>query len=205
VAEAPAQHPSILSTPADDQAGSSVLAESFITKIKEKFPTKPIRYLVPTHFHSDHAGGARAFAAEGATIVTTSGNQRYFEEMVSSPRTMVPDRLASTKLKARVEGFRKKHTITDGEQTVELIDIGASPHSDEMIAVYLPKQKVLFQGDMFYFDNGARFPPRNRVQIMQFFSRWLKKQDLKVEQIYSVHGRGYATMQDVETTLAASQ
>ncbi len=40
-----------------------------VKSIKERFPTKPIRYVIPTHHHLDHAGGIRAFMAEGAPIL----------------------------------------------------------------------------------------------------------------------------------------
>lgn len=33
-------------------------------------PGKPIKYLVNTHTHFDHAGGVREYAAEGMTTVT---------------------------------------------------------------------------------------------------------------------------------------
>jgi glyoxylase-like metal-dependent hydrolase (beta-lactamase superfamily II) len=43
-----------------------------LAKIKETVPGKPIKYLVLTHHHSDHAGGFREYVAEGTTIVTTA-------------------------------------------------------------------------------------------------------------------------------------
>src|SRR5262249_59012744 len=36
---------------------------------RQKFGAKPVKYLVLTHHHMDHAGGLRAYAAQGATIV----------------------------------------------------------------------------------------------------------------------------------------
>ena len=38
-----------------------------VQSIKDKFPNKPIRYVVSTHHHLDHAGGIRAMMATGAT------------------------------------------------------------------------------------------------------------------------------------------
>src|SRR5688572_12044841 len=51
-----------------------------LAKIKETVPGKPIKYLVLTHHHADHAGGFREYVAEGATIVTTPGNKSYLEK-----------------------------------------------------------------------------------------------------------------------------
>ena len=92
--EAPAQHPTLERVPADAQAGSDQISERFIQKIKETIPNKPIRYLAVTHFHSDHAGGARAFLAEGATLLTTPGNKDYFETLAAAKYTVVPDKLS---------------------------------------------------------------------------------------------------------------
>jgi glyoxylase-like metal-dependent hydrolase (beta-lactamase superfamily II) len=47
-------------------AGNSTQA---LAKIKETVPVKPIKYLVLTHHHSDHAGGFREYVNEGTTIV----------------------------------------------------------------------------------------------------------------------------------------
>jgi hypothetical protein len=40
-----------------------------IDAAKAKYPGKPIKYLVLTHHHMDHAGGVRTYVAEGATII----------------------------------------------------------------------------------------------------------------------------------------
>ena len=58
-------------------AGNSTQA---LAKIRETVPGKPIKYLVLTHHHSDHAGGFREYAAEGATIVTTAATKSSLEK-----------------------------------------------------------------------------------------------------------------------------
>jgi len=199
--EAPAAAPSLDGIPADNQSGSTALAEIFIQKIKETIPHKPVRYLAVTHFHSDHAGGARAFMAEGAKILTTNGNKRFFKQMAAANYTVIPDRWSQTRRHLNIEIFDKKRTITDGARTVELIEVGPNPHTEENVVVYLPKEKILFQGDLFYFDVGDAFPRKDRATIMPFFARWLKEQTLVPERIYSVHGRGFATMQHIEQIL----
>lgn len=202
--EAPAAHPSLTSIPGDNQTGSTSLSEAFIRKIKEKSPDKPIKYLVVTHSHSDHAGGVRAFMAEGATILTTHGNRLFFKKMASASYKLVPDRFSRSQRAARIETFRRKRVISDGERTVELINIGPNPHTGESIIVYIPDEKILFQGDLFYFDIGNPFPPKNRITIMSFFVKWLKDNRLAPERIYNVHGWGFATPEHVQQFLKQS-
>ncbi len=204
VAEAPAIHPTLTRIPADSQPGSAVLAEEFIQKIKQKIPNKPLKYLAVTHYHSDHAGGARAFMAEGATILTTPGNKRFFERLAAAPHSLVPDRLSRSPRPLSIETFSQK-TISDGIRTVELIDIGPNPHSMESLVVFIPQEKILFQGDLFYFDLGATFPQKNRIEIMSFLAKWLKDHGLAPERIYSVHSHGFATMEHVNKVLEMSR
>ena len=201
--EAPAQHPTLERVPADAQTGSDQISERFIQKIKEKIPNKPIRYLAITHFHSDHAGGARAFLAEGATILTTPGNKAYFEQLATAKYTINPDRFSRQPRPASIETFYQKRVITDGERSVELISVGPSPHAKENVVVYLPNEKILFQGDLFYYSGLNAFPARDpsRDRVMKFFAAWLIKSKLEPAQIYGFHDRGFATMKEVRQIL----
>lgn len=195
--EAPADVPNTDYLPADNQLGSTMRSESYIQKIKETVPNKPIRYLAVTHFHNDHSGGARAFLAEGTTILTTPGNKRMYERMAAAEYRAVPDRFAQTRRVPRIETFARKRVIRDGVRTVELHSTGRNPHTAENVVVWLPQEKIMYQGDQFYFDIGGEFPPQDRVTVMRPFARWLVKHNLQPEQLYQTHGIGFATMQHV--------
>ena len=93
----------------------------------------------------------------------------------------------------KVETFDKKQTISDGERTVELINVGANPHTEENIVVYFPKEKYLFQGDLFYFNNEATFPLKDRLPVMFFFAGWLRKNNLSPARIYGFHSTMFAS------------
>src|SRR5687767_4407542 len=201
--EAPAQHPTLERVPADAQTGSDQVSERFIQKIKEKIPNKPIRYLAVTHFHSDHAGGTRAFWAEGATVLTTPGNKDYFQKLSAAKYTVIPDRFSRQPGPARIETFDRKRVITDGERSVELISTGESAHSTENVVVYLPQEKILFQGDLFYYSGMSAFPARDpsRDRVMKFFGEWLIRNNIEPARIYGFHDRGFATMKEVRQIL----
>jgi glyoxylase-like metal-dependent hydrolase (beta-lactamase superfamily II) len=201
--EAPAQHPTLERVPADAQAGSDQVSERFIQKIKEKIPNKPTRYLAVTHFHSDHAGGTRAFWAEGATLLTTPGNKDYFQKLATAKYTVIPDRFSRQPAAAKIETFDRKRIITDGERSVELISTGESPHSAENVVVYLPQEKILFQGDLFYYSGMSAFPGRDpsRDRVMKFFGEWLIRNNIEPARIYGFHDRGFATMKQVRQIL----
>ena len=68
-------------------------SQAVIAQIKARFPNKPIRYVNVTHFHNDHGGGVRAYAAEGATVVVGQASRSHFEAILAAPHTVVPDAL----------------------------------------------------------------------------------------------------------------
>lgn len=174
-----------------------------IAKIKELAPGKPIKYLVVTHYHNDHSGGARTFLADGATLVTTPGNVNYFERMANAPRTIEPDALARNPRKPSIEVVQnKKRVFTDDNHTVEIYDIGPSPHAKEMLVVYLPKEKIIFQGDLLILPDGNAVNPGNETTA--HFAAWLSKMGLAVDKIAAVHGRT-GTMADLRRSMEVSQ
>ena len=134
----------ILEGPQSDQR-----AEQIMTEAKRLIQNKPIRYVVNTHAHFDHAGGLRAFVAEGATVITYQLNKPYYEKVWANPHTLVPDKLAQNPRKPKIETMGEKKVLTDGTHTVELYHMTNFLHNDGIIMAYLPKEKILFEADAF--------------------------------------------------------
>jgi len=130
------------------EAGQSVARGSaYIAEAKKLVPNKPIRYVMNTHPHSDHTAGLPALVAEGATIITQKNNKAFLERALNTPRTLLDDVLAKSPKKAKVEAVEEKKVYTDGTRTVEMYHIYPAPHSNGLLIAYIPKEKVLFQGD----------------------------------------------------------
>jgi glyoxylase-like metal-dependent hydrolase (beta-lactamase superfamily II) len=166
--------------------GSSDGADAVIKRIRETIPGKPIRYVAMTHHHGDHIGGMRSFIAEGATVITTQGNRSVIETMAVAPQN---DRLA--KQPRKVEFLlleRGKRVMSDGSRRVELIDIGPNPHAKEMVVAYLPNERIVFQGDLFFLGANDAPPGPPQAGTVSFAKR-MKELGLKVDRIASVHGR----------------
>ncbi len=177
---------------------SSQVSEQAIAEIKKAVPGKPIRYIAVTHHHGDHSGGLRAFVADGAAVVTTPQNVGFVKTLVESKGLNDGLRNAGKPLKLEpVEG--KKRVFSDGSQTLELYDIGPNPHAREMLVAYLPKQRIVFQGDMFFspFDGQA---PGFAQEATQHFAAKIRELGLNVEKLAGVHGK-VGTMTELEQSL----
>jgi glyoxylase-like metal-dependent hydrolase (beta-lactamase superfamily II) len=172
-----------------------------INKVREMFPTKPVRYVVVTHHHDDHSGGLRSYIAEGAAVVTTPANRGYFERMAASTFTLFPDdqtRAPRKPLFEPVTGGRR--VFTDGKQTLEVIDIGPSPHAQEMLVAYLPKEKLVFQGDLVNLPFSGKYLPSTVNDTTLHFFDWVTKSGLDIQRVAAVHGPS-TTMEDLRAAV----
>jgi glyoxylase-like metal-dependent hydrolase (beta-lactamase superfamily II) len=130
------------------EAGQSeARALAYVAETKKLIPNKPIRYVMNTHPHSDHTGGLPVLVAEGATIITQKNNEEFLDKALNTPRTLMNDTLAKNPKKAKFETVAEKKVYSDGTRTVEMYHIFPAPHSNGLIIAFIPKEKVLFQGD----------------------------------------------------------
>jgi len=120
---------------------------AYIAETKKLIPNKPIRYVMNTHPHSDHTGGLPALAAEGAIIITQKNNEEFLDKALNTPRTLLDDPLAKNPRKVKIEAVAEKKVYTDGTRTVEMYHVAPVPHSNGLMIAYIPKEKILFQGD----------------------------------------------------------
>jgi len=120
---------------------------AYIAEAKKLIPNKPIRYVMTTHPHSDHTGGLPPLVAEGATVITQKNNEAFLSKALNTPRTLLNDTLAKNPKKAKVEAVAEKKVYSDGTHTVELYHVSPVPHSNGLLIAFLPKERVLFQGD----------------------------------------------------------
>jgi glyoxylase-like metal-dependent hydrolase (beta-lactamase superfamily II) len=133
-----------------ESGGGEARGLAVMAAAKQAIPNKPVRFVVNSHPHFDHAGGLAAAVAEGAAILTHRNNEPVLERLLAGPRTLVGDSLSklSNRRTNVVEavGDRDVRKGTNGK-VVELHHV-PNEHSDGMFAVYLPAEKVVWTADI---------------------------------------------------------
>jgi cyclase len=115
----------------------------------KKTTDKPIKYVLDTHHHGDHAYGNCVWAKEGAQIVAHKNAARLLK--VNGPKQWEEQAkgrkdVADNTLKQADISFEDKYVLDDGTQRVEFHHFGHSHTSGDAVA-YLPKHKILCTGD----------------------------------------------------------
>lgn len=156
-----------------DCPGNFQMSYSTISEIRKTIPGKPIKYVIPSHTHGDHGGGARAYYFIGATLITTPGHKRFYESLARIKQTISPDSLQQFPKTPVIEIFTDKKVISDGSQTIELYNAGPNAHSQELTFAYLPGQKIIWQVDIFFVPSAGN--GINKAMPIAFeFARKLK-------------------------------
>ena len=156
-----------------------------IEAIKEKFPDKPIRYTMMTHYHQDHSGGVRTYAAEGATIIAHSNIIPFVEGMLKAPKTINPDSLSrmATQPEFAVEGVDSMKEYTDGSRVVQIYPV-SNPHARDMLALYMPRERITLTADLV----SSGLDPSNIEDRARAYYDFVKQEGLRVDRIVRVHG-----------------
>lgn len=161
------------------------------TAIATLVPGKPIRYVVNTHSHYDHAGGLRPYVAQGATVVTHEANRAFFEAAWARPRTIKPDLLSASPKPPVFETLTDSKVMTDGVQRLELYHMAGTGHHGANLIVYLPRAGAVYWGDGYNPPPGddPRDPSRTPEYGVDLY-RVIEQRRLAVKTIAPAHGAG---------------
>ena len=180
---------------------------------------KPIKYVVNTHHHFDHAGGLRTYLSQGTTVITHETNRQYYMDIMfyPAPRELQPDRMALynpmymiSRRPAPIEtvasfaggpgGGAAKYVIADGERMLEIFHVQDMAYeledpsyaqgntSADMLMVYLPKEKILINADL-YSPPAPGAPMPTPTAAMRTLYQNMRKQKLDVTRHVPLHGR----------------
>jgi glyoxylase-like metal-dependent hydrolase (beta-lactamase superfamily II) len=113
-------------------------------QLTERFPNAPVRYVLYSHHHQDHASGAAVFN-DTATLVA-------HENFAAALKASAGVNEAAAKRFVAVlppeSTYKDRRTITLGGKRVEMIYMGPTGHAPDMTALLFPAERVLFGVDV---------------------------------------------------------
>jgi phosphoglycerate dehydrogenase-like enzyme/glyoxylase-like metal-dependent hydrolase (beta-lactamase superfamily II) len=126
-------------------------AKDVIAAVKQT-TDKPIRYVLDTHHHGDHAYGNDEFSKIGAGIIAQANCARLLR--VNGPKEFEDagkgklgrEDVRNSKLKVPNVIFDDKFVLDDGTQRIEFYFFGHAHTAGDAFA-YFPKHKLLCTGD----------------------------------------------------------
>ncbi|WP_342431177.1 alkyl sulfatase dimerization domain-containing protein [Neobacillus sp. FSL H8-0543] len=160
-----------------DSTLSTAQAEGILSKIRA-VTNQPIKYLIYTHGHGDHVGGARVFKNEGAQIIAQRNViarlERYKE--LNNYHYIINERQFATSFQMSNLWdevlfpdivYDQEYVITLGGKTFHLIH--GKGETDDATVIHIPEDDVVFTGDFII----RSFPNvGNPAKDIRFAKEW---------------------------------
>ena len=172
-------------------AGGTAGSDDRIESLREVTGDKPIKYAMMTHHHFDHAMAVPSYEALGATIIAADAHEAIVRIAADSGKDL------------KVKTVKNKMTLGKGSRKVEILEIGPTAHTEQLLVAYLPAQKILFEADHFAVPRVGPIPPA--VPSTMSFAEALAKADLDVKLIASSHSPKVGTMENLRTALRGAE
>jgi glyoxylase-like metal-dependent hydrolase (beta-lactamase superfamily II) len=156
---------------------------------------RDLRYIVLTHHHLDHAGGAAALReATGAELLAHAADTPYVEGRLQRPRPA--GTVAALKRWWLARSSRPAHVdrrLLDGDDVGGLTVVHTPGHTRGSLCLYYPRRRALFVGDVLRTVGSktsrlAEMPHSLTENLAQSRRSIMRVAGLDVEAIYPAHG-----------------
>jgi glyoxylase-like metal-dependent hydrolase (beta-lactamase superfamily II) len=153
--------------------------------VKEMFPGKPVRWVVLTHHHMDHAGGVRAMLADGGTLVVGAPARAHFQKVLAAPMTRNPDLSPRSFAAIQIMEVTQSHVITDSRGRQVMMYMMDNPHAKGMLMGWVPDAKLGYVTDIW--TPGPPLPAKPNPGLMAVVNT-VKAAGLQPERFAGGHG-----------------
>ena len=155
-----------------------------IAEIRRVAGDKPIRYVVVSHFHADHAGGIGAYAEIGATVLSAEENRGVLERYAIHNRPRLqgqsgPQPEARIVFEAVPPAGRM--IVDAAGNGLEIVEFADNSHVESMLALF-DRQSGVFMGADHHINAVAWNPTFERT------ADWVRRES-EATLILGVHDR----------------
>ena len=156
----------------------------------QKITAQPVKWVVNVNSQNHYWHGNSYFKSLGATILASNEAERVMRELGAQQldvnKTLLKEKAEGTVLTYPTELVADRRELKLGKTTVQLLYVGPA-HTPGDLAVWLPRQKILFAGDVVYTERLlAVIPIGNAANWVQAFDKLMA---LNPKTIIPGHGR----------------
>lgn len=148
---------------------SRARTKAMLDTLRARFPRQPVRLVVNSHHHSDHAGGLPVVMEAGITVLTHRWNRAFVEALAH--RAGRPG--------AKILEIRDSLVLGSGASELRIYAASVN-HADATLVAYLPALRFLFAPDL----GGGGPWEWERVDLAEIARRY----NLTVNTTGSAHG-----------------
>ncbi len=164
---------------------SSGYNRQHIEFLKKTYPNKPIKAVISTSDAWPHIGGIREYVAREVPVYSHFLNEPIIRKVLQSDHSPLPDSFQRNPKKLNFNQVREIMEFRDDKVPFRLIPVNGEG-GERMIAIYFPKQKVLYASDLIQFSDRAKtrfFAPQYLTEVNNI----VQKFNLKVETVFAMH------------------
>ncbi len=189
-----------------DTQATPVMAQGVIERIRQ-VTDKPIKYVVLSHYHAVRVLGAAAYRADHIIasrdtydLIVERGQQDYDSEVGRFPRLFQSVETVPGLTWPSIV-FEKSLTLFMGKREVRILQLGRG-HTKGDTVIWLPKEKVMFAGDLVEY--GAT-PYTGDAYLREWPQTLANLRALGPEKLVPGRGAALKTPQEVEAGIAGTQ
>ncbi|MEA5460960.1 MBL fold metallo-hydrolase [Arcicella sp. LKC2W] len=186
---------------------------SLIDAAKKAFNENNIKGIISTHCHHDHFAGIREGLTETGNIYLAEESVPFLKKVTSADHSLNKDKFATNPKPLTINPVKNVTVLENGKIEIHRLNAtksSATPHSSDMLIVYLPEEEIIIQADQLWSGTFMKvwggytprgFTEKAKVSIKnnsQYLLDYIKEKNLKVSKIISQHG-GLGSVQDLYT------
>lgn len=175
---------------------SSGYSVQLMDEIKKLYPAKKIKSVVVSSDAWPHLAGVREYFAANVPVYTHKLNKATLDKIVQVDHSISPDHQQVKKTKPVYTLVDKTVTLNDKNVPIQIIPIQGEG-GERMVAVYFPKQKVLYASDLVQQMRDKSF---FFIEYLSEVKAVVDRNKLEVETVYAMHTKPLA-WKEIENAL----
>jgi len=165
------------------------MGDAVLSEIRRR-TEKPVRWVINLNSQNQYWWGNAAFEGPGTTFIAHTEAIRIMREQVEDQRKALSDilgeRFSASEPVFPTQAVNDRLILDLGNRPIHIMHLGAA-HTPGDLAVWLPRERVLFAGDIVYTERLPAVLPLSRTKT--WVNAFKQIDELKPDVVIPGHGR----------------